>query len=148
MSRFGFVILSSLALCYSSEVKVKNSVTVQMSEGQLVMHELLEACPELANATPSPLVSPKIVTTFVKIHGADYQITAARFEDTSGQLPTNKTFREYLTGKDLLNLKSKTVTPQGIPFESFTSPQAYQPEGSQDKVLYSIVLRNVDGIPH
>lgn len=131
-----------------TEPKDPKVISVQTTEGEIVLKDLLDVCAPLAEAKPSVFVIPNVIGTLLTIQGKEYEVRVASFEDTKHQLSSEITLREYMTKKELLKSKSRVSTRQEIPFESFSSPHAYAPKAEDDGVLYTIVLRNVDGIPH
>jgi hypothetical protein len=105
------------------------------------LRDLLSASQDIANSTSSKWINPKISGQKIKINGKLFEIRYFSFEDTSKQLPSRMTFKEYAKAKNLMDKEGTQISPlPGIDFYSFD----FRSSGLNDNVYFSMAIRVVD----
>lgn len=144
MPRFNVIILCFLC-CFSLSINSiyacdskKTTVKVEVTEGNLKLHQLIAASKQLAASTPNKFVNKTITGEIVTIDGKKYEIRYFSFEDTANKLNKNITFAEYAKNNKLIEMQSTGMDPlPGIHFESFD----YRKMKLNDGVYFSMALR-------
>jgi hypothetical protein len=126
--------------CAATPVFAGSTVTVPVKEGSVKFKEFLAAAPVIANSKTSKLVNPETGGKVISIGDKKYEIRFFSFEDTSGKLPTNITFKEYIEKLNLLDATSTQTEPlPGIIFESFD----FRKFKLNDGVYFSMAIREL-----
>jgi hypothetical protein len=113
-------------------------VVMDIKEGSLKLEDLLSACKEIAQSKSSKFVGKEISGKVIEIGEKQYEVRFFSFEDTSGKLPKDMTFKEYAINKNLLQMHSSVMEPlPGIHFESFD----YRKMKLDDGVYFSMAIR-------
>lgn len=141
---FTYVILSTAYATEATTSEAKEqpkTVTVTLETGNLEMDKFLNSCTVVANATLSDRILPGIAGTVFQYNGQDYEVRVQSFEDTTGELPKNMTFQEYVTKNNLRDLKSNIVHPlPSLSFDCFDFRHAKLNDG----VYFTVVLRKLE----
>lgn len=132
----GCIIFSCLTLgTFGKEISIRTE------DGSLTLADFLDACVEAAHSIPSKRVSTDLPGKVIYIKGVPYEIRFFSFEDTSGKLPSDITFRDYANQNSLLALKSISTKPlPGIQFESFD----FRKNPKNDGVYFSMAIRKIE----
>lgn len=135
-----FATMSTLCATESKESKDIKIVTTKLETGTLVMGEVLKAVPEMAKLKPSNRVPANLIGKIITLGSESYEIRTASFEDTTGKLPSNVTFLQYITQNNLSSMKSSVVHPLPVlNFESFDCRAA----NLKDEIYFSFVFRKI-----
>lgn len=133
-----FIIIACLIfspLAYGKEVKIN------LEKGSLHLVDFLDACEEAASCKPSRKVPMGIPGKIISIKGTPYEIRFFSFEDTSGKITPETTFRDYATHNNLLTMKSSSLSIlPGIQFESFD----FRHNPQKDGVYFSMAVRKLE----
>src|SRR5262249_43905908 len=89
---------------FASNSSTTNSIVSQFELGDLVMEKLLESAPALADATTSSRVHPEVLGQIINYNDERYEIRVESFEDTTGLLPAEMSFRQYIQHNHLLSM--------------------------------------------
>ena len=131
------ILLSTLIL----SLVFNNFAWGQSSGYTIKLKDLLSASKEIAASTSSKWVNPKIAGQRIKIKGKLFEVRFFSFEDTSKQLPSGMTFKEYAKAKNLMDKDSFKSTPlPGIDFYSFD----FRSANLNDDVYFSMAVREVE----
>jgi len=129
----GCIVFSTL--CYGKEI------TIPIEEGAITLADFLNACEEVSTSTSAKRVQTHIPGKIISIKGIPYEVRYFSFEDTSGKVSPDTTFRDYAKQNNLLTLKSVSTIPMpGIHFESFDFRKSLLKDG----VYFSMALRKLD----
>ena len=116
------------------------SVSYELKEGSVKFSDLLNACPQIAEAKPAKLVNPAVVGKIIAIGDKKYEVRYFSFEDTSRKLPTTTSFQEYIEKNQLGDsMSSRTEPLPGIVFESFD----FRKFKLNDGVYFSMAIREM-----
>lgn len=138
---FAFSISSHSTDTTAQETKETKTVLTTLEPGEFSMIQFLNACPAVANATPSKRIQPEIVGAVFRHNGQQYEVRVQSFEDTKGVLPATMTFKEYIAQNNLNNITSHIVHPLPVlSFESFDFRHAKLGDG----VYFTIVVRKIE----
>ena len=132
---FAVIILSSFGV---NAAYAASAESYTLEEGTLKLEQVISACNDIAKSKSDKFVNKAIAGKIIEVDGKRYEIRYFSFEDRSGKLPANMTFKEYLTKNNLLNMQSAISKPlPGIVFESFD----YRRAKLEDSVYFSMALR-------
>lgn len=122
-------------LIYGKEVKIN------LEEGSLRLVDFLDACEEAASCKPSRKVPMGLPGKIISIKGIPYEVRYFSFEDTSGKITPDTTFRDYAKQNNLLTMKSSSlpVLP-GVQFEGFD----FRHNPQKDGVYFSMAVRKLE----
>lgn len=131
--------LLSISFCSNTLANTKETnVVVKVKEGNLTLNQLFEACKTIAKSKPSRAIDKSLLGKIITINGKNYEIRLFSFEDTTGTLDKNLTFKRYAEQNKIANMKSTSMNPfQNIHFESFE----YRKAGLNDGVYFMANLR-------
>ncbi|MGI4851684.1 MAG: hypothetical protein ACRYGR_07055 [Janthinobacterium lividum] len=142
------MLVVGVAFCISSadattqDVAPSKSIVVETKSGDLTLKDLIEACSKIAQSVSSKRANKDMVGDIISIHNKNYEIRFFSFEDTSGKLPKDMTFQQYVIERALLDAKSIAMDPlPGIHFESFD----YRRSDLKDGVYFSMAVRPING---
>jgi hypothetical protein len=129
----GCIVFSTL--CYGKDI------TIPLQEGAITLGEFVNACEDAATSKSAKRVQTHIPGKIISIKGVSYEIRFFSFEDTSGKVSPDTSFRDYAKQNNLLTLKSSSTTPlPGIHFESFD----FRTTPLKDGVYFSMALRKLE----
>jgi hypothetical protein len=139
---FCYFIFVAFALSNVHANPKTTAVTIEIKAGELTLGQLLTSSPELAAIVQGKSANKQLVGKIININGKEYEIRYFSFEDTTGNLPKEMSFKEYATKNNLLTMSSSAMSPlAGINFESFD----YRRAKLEDKVYFSMAVRLVEG---
>ena len=87
-----FIIFGCLAfstLCYG------NDITIPLKQRAITLGDFLNACEDVAKSKSGKRVQTYIPGKIISIKGIPYEVRFFSFEDTSGKVSPETTFRDY-----------------------------------------------------
>jgi hypothetical protein len=135
------LIITCLIFSSLTSANFCKDIAVQYEEGTLTLADFLDACEEVALCTSSKRVPHDVAGKIITIKGIAYEIRFFSFEDTTGKITPQTTFREYAQKNNLLPIKNISTSPlPGIRFESFD----FRKNPHKDGVYFSMALRKIE----
>lgn len=115
-------------------------IVVDIHQGSLSLGQVLNACPEIAQAPLSSSVDKSLVGKCFVINQKNYELRYFSFEETKAMLDPSITFSQYVVLRDIASIRSIISEPlPGIRFESFNFNQVHLEDG----VYFGFALREL-----